>query len=73
MFLTNRSPLPVYPGGWIKDDDVPLPWRIKQHAAVLQEGILDASTTVIAIFPSPMTYAGPTEVQTLHCFLFVLP
>lgn len=53
-------------GGWTKDDDVPLEWRIKQHAAVLEEGVLDAKTTVVAIFPAPMLYAGPTEVQW-HC------
>ncbi|KAM6956240.1 bifunctional 3'-phosphoadenosine 5'-phosphosulfate synthase 2-like, partial [Aplochiton taeniatus] len=53
-------------GGWTKDDDVPLDWRMKQHAAVLDEGILDPSTTIVAIFPSPMMYAGPTEVQW-HC------
>nr|XP_033798763.1 bifunctional 3'-phosphoadenosine 5'-phosphosulfate synthase 2 isoform X2 [Geotrypetes seraphini] len=53
-------------GGWTKDDDVPLGWRMKQHAAVLEEGILDPKTTVVAIFPSPMLYAGPTEVQW-HC------
>ncbi|KAL1516940.1 hypothetical protein ABEB36_000769 [Hypothenemus hampei] len=50
-------------GGWIKDDDVPLPIRIKQHLAVLEEGLLDKNSTVLAIFPSPMSYAGPTEVQ----------
>ncbi|XP_056675063.1 bifunctional 3'-phosphoadenosine 5'-phosphosulfate synthase 2 isoform X2 [Monodelphis domestica] len=53
-------------GGWTKDDDVPLPWRMKQHAAVLEEGVLDPKSTVVAIFPSPMLYAGPTEVQW-HC------
>ncbi|KAM4636244.1 bifunctional 3'-phosphoadenosine 5'-phosphosulfate synthase 2 isoform 1-T1 [Discoglossus pictus] len=53
-------------GGWTKDDDVPLDWRMKQHAAVLEEGILDPATTIVAIFPSPMLYAGPTEVQW-HC------
>ncbi|XP_029465667.1 bifunctional 3'-phosphoadenosine 5'-phosphosulfate synthase 2 isoform X2 [Rhinatrema bivittatum] len=53
-------------GGWTKDDDVPLEWRMKQHAAVLEEGVLDPKTTVVAIFPSPMLYAGPTEVQW-HC------
>ena len=36
--------------------------RIKQHHAVLEEGVLDKETTVLAIFPSPMLYAGPTEV-----------
>ncbi|XP_013792622.1 bifunctional 3'-phosphoadenosine 5'-phosphosulfate synthase 2-like, partial [Limulus polyphemus] len=50
-------------GGWIKDDDVPLHVRIEQHKAVLQENVLDPKTTVLAIFPSPMMYAGPTEVQ----------
>jgi len=50
-------------GGWTKDDDVPLPWRMKQHQALLDEGVLDPKSTVMAIFPSPMMYAGPTEVQ----------
>lgn len=50
-------------GGWTKDDDVPLDVRIKQHQAVLREGVLDAKTTLISIFPSPMSYAGPKEVQ----------
>ncbi|KAK0181787.1 hypothetical protein PV327_004037 [Microctonus hyperodae] len=50
-------------GGWTKDDDVPLSTRILQHQAVLEEGILDKNSTLLAIFPSPMMYAGPTEVQ----------
>ncbi|XP_050456936.1 bifunctional 3'-phosphoadenosine 5'-phosphosulfate synthase-like [Cataglyphis hispanica] len=49
-------------GGWTKDDDVPLPIRIQQHQAILEEGILHKDT-ILAIFPSPMCYAGPTEVQ----------
>lgn len=53
-------------GGWTKDDDVPLPVRIKQHLAVLEDKVLDPENTVLAIFPSPMMYAGPTEVQW-HC------
>uniref|UniRef100_A0A8D0HV99 3'-phosphoadenosine 5'-phosphosulfate synthase 2 n=1 Tax=Sphenodon punctatus TaxID=8508 RepID=A0A8D0HV99_SPHPU len=53
-------------GGWTKEDDVPLEWRMKQHAAVLEEHVLDPKSTVVAIFPSPMLYAGPTEVQW-HC------
>uniref|UniRef100_A0AAQ4P516 3'-phosphoadenosine 5'-phosphosulfate synthase 2a n=1 Tax=Gasterosteus aculeatus aculeatus TaxID=481459 RepID=A0AAQ4P516_GASAC len=53
-------------GGWTKDDDVPLDWRMKQHAAVLEEGVLEPASTIVAIFPSPMMYAGPTEVQW-HC------
>lgn len=50
-------------GGWTKDDDVPLEWRMRQHAGVLEEGVLDPATTIVAIFPSPMMYAGPTEVR----------
>nr|XP_018900986.1 PREDICTED: bifunctional 3'-phosphoadenosine 5'-phosphosulfate synthase isoform X1 [Bemisia tabaci] len=50
-------------GGWTKDDDVPLPVRIEQHKAVLNEGVLEPDSTLLAIFPSPMLYAGPTEVQ----------
>lgn len=63
-------------GGWTKDDDVPLDWRMKQHAAVLEEGVLDPANTIVAIFPSPMMYAGPTEVRTsvsglfFFCFVF---
>ena len=52
-----------FSGGWTKDDDVPLPVRIRQHQALMDEGILDPASTVMAIFPSPMMYAGPTEVQ----------
>jgi len=40
-----------------------LPTRMKQHAAILEDKVLDPDNTVIAIFPSPMMYAGPTEVQ----------
>ncbi|XP_071808535.1 bifunctional 3'-phosphoadenosine 5'-phosphosulfate synthase-like isoform X2 [Asterias amurensis] len=50
-------------GGWTKQDDVPLPVRMKQHHSILSEGVLDPESTVLAIFPSPMMYAGPTEVQ----------
>lgn len=49
-------------GGWTKRDDVPLDVRVKQHVAVLNEGMLDPKTTVMAIWPAPMIYAGPTEV-----------
>ncbi|XP_042026341.1 ATP sulfurylase 1, chloroplastic-like [Salvia splendens] len=50
-------------GGYTKEDDVPLTWRMKQHEKVLEDGVLDPETTVVSIFPSPMHYAGPTEVQ----------
>lgn len=36
---------------------------MRQHEAILQDKVLDPSETVLAIFPSPMLYAGPTEVQ----------
>ncbi|VDM75167.1 unnamed protein product [Strongylus vulgaris] len=36
---------------------------MRQHEAVIGEGVLDPSWTVLSIFPSPMLYAGPTEVQ----------
>jgi 3'-phosphoadenosine 5'-phosphosulfate synthase len=50
-------------GGWTKADDVPLDVRMEQHGAVLNEKVLEPDHTVLAIFPSPMLYAGPTEVQ----------
>jgi len=55
-------------GGWTKNDDVPLDVRVKQHEQVLLAGTshpggLDPESTVMAIWPSPMVYAGPTEVQ----------
>jgi len=66
----KRPVLLLHPlGGWTKDDDVPLATRIQQHQAVLEEGVLDPQDTVLAIFPSPMQYAGPTEVnfmKTVH-------
>ena len=57
-------------GGWTKADDVPLKTRIKQHHAVLEEGVLDPDNTVLAIFPSPMMYAGPTEVCKISQSIF---
>lgn len=50
-------------GGFVKADDVPLDVRMEQHSKVLEDGVLDPATTIVAIFPSPMHYAGPTEVQ----------
>jgi 3'-phosphoadenosine 5'-phosphosulfate synthase len=55
-------------GGWTKADDVPLDVRVIQHEEVLKAGLkhpggLDPESTVMAIWPAPMVYAGPTEVQ----------
>ncbi|KAM7534330.1 hypothetical protein Aperf_G00000114020 [Anoplocephala perfoliata] len=50
-------------GGWTKSDDVPLDVRMRQHQACLLDGVLDPKTTLLAIFPSPMIYAGAREVQ----------
>lgn len=50
-------------GGFTKADDVPLDVRMEQHSKVLEDGVLDPETTIVSIFPSPMHYAGPTEVQ----------
>lgn len=36
---------------------------MEQHKAILEERVLDPEHTVLAIFPSPMMYAGPTEVM----------
>ncbi|KAI3930754.1 hypothetical protein MKX01_037200 [Papaver californicum] len=50
-------------GGFVKADDVPLDVRMEQHNKVLEDGGLDPKATIMAIFPLPMHYAGPTEVQ----------
>lgn len=50
-------------GGWTKEDDVPLDVRVRQHEAILRDGMLDKESTVLAIWPSPMIYGGPREVQ----------
>lgn len=36
---------------------------MEQHKAIMDENVLEKDSTVLAIFPSPMMYAGPTEVQ----------
>ena len=46
--------------------------RMKQHDAILEEGVLDRKSTILAIFPSPMMYAGPTEVGQ-NCLLSNFP
>lgn len=50
-------------GGKVKGDDIPLHTRIEQNKRVLEAGVLDPESTILGIFPSPMLYAGPTEVQ----------
>jgi hypothetical protein len=43
-----------------------LPVRIEQHKAVLDDGnFLDAESTIMAIFPSPMMYAGNRSYRML--------
>ena len=49
-------------GGWTKDDDVPLDIRMAQHQALISDGELSIEHTILAIWPSPMFYAGPSEV-----------
>ena len=40
----------------------------------MDEKILDPDHTVMAIFPSPMMYAGPTEARLMLAFLnFIIP
>ena len=50
-------------GGWCKDDDVPLTDRMAQHAALLSDNTLEPEHTILAVWPSPMYYGGPTEVM----------
>jgi 3'-phosphoadenosine 5'-phosphosulfate synthase len=50
-------------GGWTKDDDVPLDTRMKQHQAIIKNGVFGDTEVVLGIFPSPMLYGGPREVQ----------
>jgi len=49
-------------GGWTKDDDVPLKTRMEQYKEMLADKSLDEEHTILAIWPSPMFYAGPLEV-----------
>lgn len=49
-------------GGWCKDDDVPTQTRMHQHQALLDDGTLNPEHTILAVWPSPMYYGGPTEV-----------
>lgn len=39
---------------------------MRQHQALLEDGTLDPEHTILAVWPSPMYYAGPTEVMW-HC------
>ena len=50
----------------MKEDDVPINIRMAQYNAFLEanpESILDRLKIVVGIFPSPICFAGPTEVQ----------
>lgn len=49
-------------GGWCKDDDVPLDTRMKQHQALIDDSTLPSDHIILAVWPSPMYYGGPTEV-----------
>lgn len=49
-------------GGWCKDDDVPLKDRMAQHQALIDDGTLPKDHIILAVWPSPMYYGGPTEV-----------
>lgn len=49
-------------GGWQKEDDVPLNYRMRQHQALIDDGTINKDHIVLAVWPSPMYYAGPTEV-----------
>jgi len=49
-------------GGWCKDDDVPLGPRMKQHQALIDDGTICSKHIILAVWPSPMFYGGPTEV-----------
>ena len=40
--------------------------RMEQYQAVLQEGALDPLTTVLAIWPSPMSYSGALFNLTIY-------
>lgn len=49
-------------GGWTKDDDVPLKTRVEQYQSLLEDKALEDEHTILAVWPSPMYYAGPLEV-----------
>jgi 3'-phosphoadenosine 5'-phosphosulfate synthase len=49
-------------GGWCKDDDVPLDVRMNQHQALIDDSTLPSEHIILAVWPSPMYYGGPTEV-----------
>lgn len=50
-------------GGWTKASDVPLDVRVRQHLEVIRAGELNETWTLMSIWPAPMMYAGPSEVQ----------
>lgn len=36
---------------------------MEQHKAIIEDGVLEADSTVLAIFPSPMMYAGKQKIR----------
>jgi hypothetical protein len=38
---------------------------MEQHKAIMDDGVLDPESTVLAIFPSPMMYAGTQKDLTI--------
>ena len=50
-------------GGWVKDDDVPLEVRVRQHEVLLKQNKhFNKGSYLLSIWPSPMYYGGPLEV-----------
>ncbi len=45
---------------------------MEQHKAIMDEGVLDPESTVLAIFPSPMLYAGKTRRDWKDVFKYRL-
>lgn len=50
-------------GGWTKEGDIPLKVRIKQYEALFESFVLNRNNFILAVWPAPMFYAGPAEVQ----------
>lgn len=41
---------------------MPLDTRMRQHQALIDDGTLPGEHIILAVWPSPMYYGGPTEV-----------